>query len=77
MTPLAALLAEVRARHDDFERRYSPGPDWEPFNQTHRDRGFLLDVLTPRLLALAEGEEGAVEAIRAALRTITPVYSHA
>ena len=54
MTP----LAEIRARHDDFTERYSPGPDWEPFNQTHQDRRYLL--------ARVEALEGARRNIIAA-----------
>ena len=40
-----AEVEHIRQRHKDFAERYSPGPDWEPFNQTHRDRGALLAAL--------------------------------
>jgi hypothetical protein len=42
MSEREARVREIQARHDDFTARYSPGPDWEPFNQTHQDRGYLL-----------------------------------
>ena len=38
-------MEAIRARHDDFAARYSPGPDWEPFNQTHQDRAYLLGLV--------------------------------
>lgn len=64
LTPEA--VAAIRARHEDFEARYSPGPDWEPFNQTHRDRGRLLAALE----AAAARERALAETGWAVIRTL-------
>ena len=42
---LSTELAAIRARHEQFERDYSPGPDWQPASQTHADRARLLALL--------------------------------
>jgi len=42
-------LRQTQERHADFQDRYSPGPDWEPANQTHQDRAWLLALVNARL----------------------------
>jgi len=67
MTPSAAV-EEIRERVRKFKEQYSPGPDWEPFNQMYQDCATLLRAYEEEVKWTASYRE-AMEKVTDSLRT--------
>ncbi len=69
-------VKEIRQRHADFVAQYSPGSDWEPYNQMSEDRGWLLAHIETLTTRLHEAERALI-ACGYEPKVVTPALSPA